>query len=115
MTADRDTDGPAVLAEQLLALITEQCAVQPVILVVDDLQWADQASIALWGRLARSAGQMLLLVGTMRPVPRREDLLALRRVAGEAVRLELTGLTETAVADLHGTTTAGQDISLTRH
>ena len=101
MTADRGTDGPAVLAEQLLALITEQCAVQPVILVVDDLQWADQASIALWGRLARSAGQMpLLLAGTMRPVPQREDLLALRRVAGEAVRLELTGLTETAVADL---------------
>ena len=101
MTADRGTDGTAVLAEQLLALVTEQCAVQPVILVVDDLQWADQASIALWGRLARSAGQMpLLLAGTMRPVPQREDLLALRRVAGQAVRLELTGLTETAVADL---------------
>ena len=101
VTADRGTDVPAVLAEQLLALVTEQCAVQPVILVVDDLQWADQASIALWGRLARSAGQMpLLLVGMMRPVPQREDLLALRRVAGDAVRLELTGLTEAAVADL---------------
>ena len=101
VTADRGTDVPAVLAEQLLALVAEQCAVRPVILVIDDLQWADQASIALWGRLARSARQVpLLLVGTMRPVPQREDLLALRRVAGEAVRLQLTGLTETAVADL---------------
>jgi DNA-binding CsgD family transcriptional regulator len=101
VAADRGTDGPTVLAEQLLALITEQCAVQPVILVVDDLQWADQASVALWGRLARSARQMpLLLVGTMRPVPQREDLLALRRVAGDAARLQLTRLTETAVADL---------------
>jgi len=101
VTADRDTDGPAVLAEQLLALVTEQCAVQPVVLVVDDLQWADQASVALWGRLARSAGQMpLLLAGMMRPVPRREDLLALRRVASEAARLQLPGLTDAAVADL---------------
>jgi DNA-binding CsgD family transcriptional regulator/tetratricopeptide (TPR) repeat protein len=101
MTADRGTDGPAVLAEQLLALVTEQCAVQPAILVVDDLQWADQASIALWGRLARSARQVpLLLAGTMRPVPQREDLLALRRAASEATRLELTGLTGEAVADL---------------
>src|SRR6516162_9502304 len=44
VSADRGTDVPAVLAEQLLALVAEQCAVQPVILVVDDLQWADQAS-----------------------------------------------------------------------
>jgi DNA-binding CsgD family transcriptional regulator/tetratricopeptide (TPR) repeat protein len=101
MTAHRGTDGLAVLAEQLLALVTEQCAVQPVILVIDDLQWADQASVALWGRLARSAQQMpLLLVGMMRPVPQREDLLALRRVASEATRLELTALTEASVADL---------------
>jgi DNA-binding CsgD family transcriptional regulator len=101
MAADRGTDGPTVLAEQLLALVAEQCAVQPVILVVDDLQWADQTSVALWGRLARSARQMpLLLAGTMRPAPQREDLLALRRVAGDAARLQLTGLTEAAVADL---------------
>ena len=99
--ADRGADVPAVLAEQLLALVAEQCAVRPIILVVDDLQWADQASVALWGRLARSARQVpLLLVGTMRPVPQREDLLALRRAAGDAARLQLTGLTETAVADL---------------
>ena len=92
VTADRGTDGPAVLAEQLLALVTEQCAVQPVILVIDDLQWADQASIALWGRLARSARQVpLLLAGTMRPVPQREDLLALRRAAGQATRDRLPG------------------------
>jgi DNA-binding CsgD family transcriptional regulator len=101
VTADRGTDVPAVLAEQLLALVTEQCSVQPVILVIDDLQWADQPSVALWGRLARSARQMpLLLAGTMRPVPQREDLLALRRVAGEAARLQLGALTEAAVADL---------------
>ena len=101
VAADRGTDVPAALAEQLLALVTEQCAVRPTILVIDDLQWADQASIALWGRLARSARQVpLLLVGMMRPVPQRDDLLALRRVVGDAAHLQLTALPEAAVTDL---------------
>ena len=42
----------------------------------------------------------LLLVGMMRPVPQRDDLLALRRVVGDAARLQLTALTGAAVADL---------------
>jgi DNA-binding CsgD family transcriptional regulator len=99
--ADRGTDVPAALAEQLLALVTEQCAARPTILVVDDLQWADQASVTLWGRLARSARQVpLLLIGMMRPVPQRDDLLALRRVVNDDTRLQLTGLTGEAVSDL---------------
>jgi len=98
---DRGTDGPAVLAEQLLALVTEQCAEVPVVLVVDDLQWADPASLALWARLARSAGQVpLLLVGMTRPALRRPSLLALRRAAGDGTRLALGGLAGPAVADL---------------
>jgi DNA-binding CsgD family transcriptional regulator len=101
VAADRGTDVPAVLAEQLLALVAEQCEVRPTILVIDDLQWADQASVALWGRLARSARQApLLLVGMMRPVPLRDDVLALRRAADDATRLQLSGLSGTAVADL---------------
>ena len=86
VAADRGTDVLAVLAEQLLALVAEQCAVRPTILVVDDLQWADQASITLWGRLARSGHP--------------NDLLALRRVAGDDARLQLTALTGAAAADL---------------
>jgi tetratricopeptide (TPR) repeat protein len=97
----RGTDVPAVLAEQLLALVAEQCAIQPAVLVIDDLQWADQATIALWARLAKSAPQIrLLLIGMMRPVPQRDDMLALRRMAGEAARLLLAGLSGAAVADL---------------
>ena len=101
VAADRGADVPAVLAEQLLALVAEQCAVRPTILVVDDLQWADQASVTLWGRLARSSRQVpLLLVGMMRPAPQRDDLLALRRVVGDDARLQLAGLTGMAVTDL---------------
>ena len=116
VAADRGTDVPAVLAEQLLALVAEQCAVRPTILVVDDLQWADQASIALWGRLARSARHVpLLVVGMMRPVPHREDLLALRRVVDDAARLRLTGLTGAAAADLVAALAGGQpDANLLR-
>jgi DNA-binding CsgD family transcriptional regulator/tetratricopeptide (TPR) repeat protein len=100
-TADRGTDVPAALAEQLLALVTEQCAARPTILVVDDLQWADPVSVTLWSRLARTTQQApLLLIGMMRPVPLREDLLALRRTVGDAARLQLTALTDPAAADL---------------
>ncbi len=101
VTAVRGTDVSAALAEQLLALVAEQCAAQPTVLVIDDLQWADQASVALWGRLARSVRRArLLLIGMMRPVPQRDDLLALRRAIGDEARLSLAGLSEKAVAEL---------------
>ena len=101
IAADRGADVPATLAEQLLALVAEESAVRPVVLVIDDLQWADPASVTLWGRLARTARQApLLLIGTARPVPHRDDLLALRRLAGDDGRIQLTGLAEPAVADL---------------
>lgn len=116
ITADRGSDVPGVIAEQLLALVTEHCAEQPTVVVVDDLQWADQASVVLWGRLARSAQQMpLLLVGMMRPVPQRDDLLALRRVVEDGNRIHLTGLTEGAVAELVAALADGKpDASLLR-
>jgi DNA-binding CsgD family transcriptional regulator len=94
-------DVSATLAEQLLALVTEQSAARPTILVIDDLQWADQPTVTLWGRLARSLRQVpLLLVGTMRPVPQRQDLLALRRAVPDATHLLLPALGEADVADL---------------
>jgi DNA-binding CsgD family transcriptional regulator/tetratricopeptide (TPR) repeat protein len=101
VAADRGTDVSAALAEQMLALVAEQCAVRPTILVIDDLQWADKSSVTLWGRLARSAQQApLLLIGMMRPVPQRDDLLALRRAAGGTTRIQLSGLAEPAAIEL---------------
>ena len=101
LASGRGDDMPAALAEQLIALTEELCAAHPVVLVIDDLQWADRASVTLWERLARSARHLpLLLMGTMRPVPQREDLLALRHTAALTARIQLDGLGHGEVAEL---------------
>ena len=101
LISGRGEDMPAALSEQLLALVDELCAAMPTVLVVDDLQWADQATVGLWERLARSVEHRpLLLIGTMRPVPQREDLQALRHSTDLAVRLHLDRLPESAVTEL---------------
>jgi DNA-binding CsgD family transcriptional regulator len=99
--AGRGADVPAVLAEQLIALTIEEAAARPVILVIDDLQWADAASVRLWRRLASAAKELpLLLVGLARPVPLREDVTALRRAAGGSARISLAALPQPAVEEL---------------
>ncbi|WP_410641412.1 BTAD domain-containing putative transcriptional regulator [Amycolatopsis sp. lyj-346] len=65
--------------DDVLALVRELCAEAPLVLVVDDLQWADDATLHVWRYLSRETRQLpLLLVGACRPVPRPaalEDLL----------------------------------------
>ena len=52
---------------------------RPLVLVTEDLQWADEASLLVWQRLARAVGQLpLLLAGTYRPEPEREQVTRLR-------------------------------------
>jgi DNA-binding CsgD family transcriptional regulator len=109
VATDRGADVPAMLAEQLIALAIDETAARPVVLVIDDLQWADPASVKLWGRLARTARQVpLLLVGMTRPAPQRDDLLALRRVVDADYRIQLDALTQPAVAELVGTLAGGR-------
>jgi DNA-binding CsgD family transcriptional regulator len=98
---DRGTDVTAASAEQMLALVADESTARPVILVIDDLQWADPATVMLWGRLARLAPQIpLLLIGVMRPASQRDDLLKLRRAQNEAARIDLKALTNDEVAGL---------------
>ena len=66
-------DGDASVAgvEVLVALADELSATAPTVLVVDDLQWADEASLVVWHQLAASIDQLrLLLIATCRPTPR---------------------------------------------
>jgi DNA-binding CsgD family transcriptional regulator len=109
VVTDRGADVPAMLAEQLIALTIDEAAARPVILVIDDLQWADPASIKLWGRLARTVRQVpVLLVGMTRPAPQRDDLLALRRAVDTENRILLDALPQPAVAELVGTLAGGR-------
>ncbi|WP_328924654.1 MULTISPECIES: ATP-binding protein [unclassified Streptomyces] len=94
--------GGALLAamDLLVAGVEEWCAQRPLLLVLDDLHWADTASLLLWRRLARTAaaGRLpLLLAATRRPLPRRPG--AQRPCAaphGHTVRLEPLTAAESA-------------------
>ena len=89
--------------EVMLTLADELCAAAPTVLVVDDLQWADEASLAVWHQLAVSIRQLrLLLIGTCRPTPHRPEVQQVRasvqRRGGQVVMLG--PLAETDVAAL---------------
>ncbi|MFD9541360.1 ATP-binding protein [Streptomyces sp. NPDC060022] len=73
--------GPAPGGEERVLRTFEQlCAMGPVLLVCQDLQWADEASLLVLNSLVRSTTRLpLLLVGTARPLPRRPELQQLRR------------------------------------
>jgi DNA-binding CsgD family transcriptional regulator len=78
--AERPADPVAAATERLLGLVDRLSAGEPLIVAVDDLQWADESSILLLHRLSRLAQRRpLLVVGACRPVPRRSDLVTLKR------------------------------------
>jgi DNA-binding NarL/FixJ family response regulator len=71
-------------AERMLALVDRLCATGPLVIAVEDLQWADEPSLLVWNRLARSVDQIpLLLLGSCRPVPYRPTVARLRQVVRE--------------------------------
>jgi len=98
-----DGDASVTGIEVLLTLADELCAAAPTVLVVDDLQWADDASLVVWHSLAASISQLrLLLIGTCRPIPRRREVQQVRagvvRRGGQLVTLgPLTGTDVTAL------------------
>ncbi|MFD0205058.1 MULTISPECIES: BTAD domain-containing putative transcriptional regulator [Saccharothrix] len=78
--ADASDDPVPLVVERVLGLIDELCAEAPLVIVVDDLHWVDEASVLLWHRLLRVVHRSpLLLVAAARPVPRRADVEQVRR------------------------------------
>lgn len=77
--AESTLDPVAAAVEQLLAVVDRLCEAGPVVLAVEDLHWADEASLLLWRRLSRmSARRPLLVVGTCRTFSRSRELGRLR-------------------------------------
>ena len=92
----RAVDGFADLAEEL-------ALGGPLVIGVDDLQWADPSSLLTLGALARRLAFLpVALIGCLRPSPRGVELDRLVGVlgAGGARQLTVRGLAERAVTEL---------------
>ncbi len=95
-----------LLFAAVVGLLATVSTHQPVVLVLDDLQWADKGSLLLLRHLAASDVAMrLLVVGTYRDSELSnahalvETLATLRRLDG-ASRIDLVGLDDTGVIAL---------------
>lgn len=107
-----------LLAEGLLRLLRAQAGDRPVVLVVEDLQWADGATVEVLEYLAYQVPrEALLLVGTLRleasadptsPVAGLAGRLSARRLASV---LELRPLSRAGVADLVADLLGGDPVS----
>ncbi|WP_168429262.1 helix-turn-helix transcriptional regulator [Microbacterium sp. K24] len=116
--ADRDRTSPERLRDAIASLIEAASEGAPQVLVVEDLHWADESTLAILSFLLRalSRGRVLLLITCRTDDVRRGD--AVSRFIGEATRsrllerLTLARLDHDAVRELAEQIT-GQPISAT--
>ncbi|MEX0789291.1 MAG: BTAD domain-containing putative transcriptional regulator, partial [Actinomycetota bacterium] len=112
------------LFDAMAGLLGEASAQHPLVVVLDDLQWADGASFQLLSYLApKLKDSRLLILGTYRPAeigpghPLRDCLATLSRHQ-VADRVQLEGLSELEVADLieaaTGTSVPGRTVAAVR-
>ncbi|MEU6541015.1 BTAD domain-containing putative transcriptional regulator [Streptomyces sp. NPDC047000] len=93
------------LFERVVAVIGQVSAQRPVVLVIDDLQWADSTSLQLFGHVAARLPTGTVILGALRdraPVPGSElsrMLAAVSRVPGHR-RFRLGPLDRDDVAEL---------------
>jgi DNA-binding CsgD family transcriptional regulator len=97
-THSSSTELVAAAGERIVRLIDEACGRAPTILVVDDLHWADRATVAVWHQLAKLATQWpLLLVATSRPAGPGDDVQVLQDDRANVQTLVLGPLSGAAV------------------
>ncbi len=99
------------MIEGIADLIERWALERPVLLAVEDLHWADDATIQTLDRLARRLQHVgVLIVGTARPHPRPAALRVLERTLANvgATLIELEPLPEELVIELAGRVLGGQ-------
>lgn len=96
-TVDREYQ----IIEHFLTLLDEATGHAPVLLVLDDLQWADPSTVhtlhAIGRRMTHSP---LAVVAAFRPLPRPAHLDALLRATDAALKVSLTPLDQASVSAL---------------
>ena len=95
-----------LLLSSITRVIERATLSQPVILALEDLQWADEPTLSLLEHLARSASNMRLMVigtfreGEMNPANSLGDTLSELTRLKVLERMSLRGLSEGAVSDM---------------
>jgi len=111
--------GPFELYESLADLLGEVTLATPMLLVIDDLQWADPSTLTLLDQvLANPRGGRVLIIATMRrpagrPTPDVDRFLAEARRARRYSSIDLEGLDRSAASELlgeRGVAVAGSDL-----
>ena len=89
---------------RILQTLRRLCRSAPVVLAIDDLQWANSSTLNLFGLLATRLHLLpLLLIGTtqqIESIPALQRLVTLERRRGQLQLVTLPPLTEEAVVDL---------------
>ncbi|WP_426573855.1 BTAD domain-containing putative transcriptional regulator [Aquihabitans sp. McL0605] len=107
------------LYEALADLLAEVTLATPMLLVIDDLQWADPSTLTLLDQvLANPRGGRVLIVATMRrpagrPTPEVDRFLAEARRAQRFTSIDLEGLDRGAASELlheRGVAMAGAEL-----
>jgi AAA ATPase domain len=107
--AELEAADPVAAAAELVASVDELCATGPVLLAVDDLQWADAVTAAVWHRLVHVVPtRPLLLLGATRQIRECDDLRGLRRATGRSSVLRLGPLSGSAGTELVRTLAGGR-------
>lgn len=91
------------VVDAIVDLLDARSASEPIVVVVDDLQWADTATLLALARLARAREHIdASLLLALRPTPRGSHLRALLALLHDhgATHLRLEGLAPDAIAEL---------------
>ena len=104
------TDPGFAVVDRFVDLLENHAAARAVLLVAEDLHWADDLSLRVLGALIRRIGPLSAgVIATMRPSPRGPALHRFLEIAGRAPvdTVKLDGLTPAAIAGLVASITGG--------